>query len=905
MRTVSEIASGAVARAAEPLIRAIAFDTEWSILPETAGELVCVQYCEIDLRVWPPVRGPAHVLHARDPATPGVLAGWLSDPGTLLVGHGAHNDTAIIADTYGLRPEVEAAYADARVGCTLIREKLISQARPGLIVETTLGAATVEDEEDELPEYDAQPRGRRVRVVRKYAGTFGSSRPLYVPKRGLPADLASVIRRRLGVEAKEDKVARIPAGAYRKALGELFSAAGGFVEGWADVEPLAGTAADAAAGEALWALLEEAHPDGRKGRPGRDRVRAAAKMRQRRLTGKVAGAKPAPEDLGVADERLRGVETREDVRRIASAALYAARPWRFRYGELLEVPVEEWPEEARRYCEDDAIHTADAWIDQLSRPRDPWTHSHVRWWERLAVRRGVGGGALQYSHEAQRAHLAYHLERAMRRGVRVDRAQARRAWTSYDAVRDAAGRVMERHGIARPRDGTGHEDPEDDVPGAKISTIRAELLRQAISAYLREGAPEPGLTKKGLEVAGELEGTPLSEWPKEARAYLSTAGYQLRRVIRAPADHEDAADLLRLGAPGLVAAGWEPERVEAALEAFDYPALAAAAIFSKAHAYGYGMARRLVEAEGEVALSRVQILLDTGRISLSGDVGQNVPREGGIRECLIPRPGFAFIDADYSQIELVAFALLVDLAQGYAGPLSTALNAGRDAHLILAGDLLARSDGLALTYDELEAIKEGRARPELLKRLKNTRQDAKALNYGLGANMGEATFIRTQAKAGNLLTLAQAIEGKALWRARWQPDAYFAWIGNARQIYADAGGLGISAALLPPGGASEDELVRGGLTYTQAANTYFQSIVAFGFARAWVAISLACEDPRSPLYGFHPLLPVHDQILAEGPAERAAEALAELQRIMVREMEIALRGMRVATEGDVRDRWGK
>ena len=902
MRTVSEIASGAVARSAVPLTRAIAFDTEWSILPESAGAPVCVQYCEIDLMLWPPTRGPARVLHARDPATREVIRGWLVDPATLLVGHGAHNDTAIVADAYELRPEVEAAYADARVGCTMLREKLVSQARPGKIVETTLGAATAEDDDDDVPDYDAAPRGRRVRVVRKYAGTYGSLRPVYVPKRGLPADLAAVVRRRLGIESREDKTARIPAGAYRKALGEMFSS---YVEGWADVEPLAGTAADAAAGEALWELLDETRADGKAGRPGRDRVRAAAKMRQRRLTGKVGGAKPAPEDLGQADERLRGIETREDVRRVASAALYAARPWRFRYGELLEVPVEEWPEEARRYCEDDATHTADAWIDQLRRPSDPWTHPHVRWWDRLAVRRGVGGGAVQYSHEAQRAHFAYHLERAMRRGVRVDRAQARRAWTAYDAVRDAAGRVMERHGVARPRDGTGHEDPEDDVPGALISVTRAALIAQATAAYLREGAPEPGLTSKGLQVAGELEGRPLHEWPEAARAYLSTAGYQLRRVVRAPADHEDAADLLRLGAPGLVAAGWEPDRIEAALGAFDYPALAAASIFSKAHAYGYGMARRLAEADGEVARSRVQILLDTGRIALSGDVGQNVPREGGIRECLIPRPGFAFIDADYSQIELVAFALLVDLAQGYHGPLSAALNAGRDAHLILAGDLLARSDGLHLTYDELEAIKDGRARPELLKRLKNTRQDAKALNYGLGANMGEATFVRTQAKAGNLLTIPQAVEGKALWRARWQPDAYFAWIGGARQRYADNGGLGVSAALLPPGGAPEDELVRGGLTYTQTANTYFQTIVAFGFARAWVAISLACEDPRSPLYGFYPLLPVHDQILAEGPAERAPEALAELQRIMVREMEVALRGMRVATKGDVRARWGK
>lgn len=880
--------------------QAWAFDTEWCV--ET-GELVCVQDCTIDLPTL--TRTPGVVRHARDPATGEHVKRCLSDPHTLVVGLWVHVDTWAVANRWGLWNEVERAYAERRVSDCSLREKFGHLARPGKIQLAPLGNAVDASEEEPDSEYDDLDDGshrRMVRVMRRYVPQAGTGRPLYLPKRGLQVGMGPIMQRRFGVDLSEDKSAGTPA---PSAIERAIKSTLGYVpKDLGPLVPMRGTAEAARLGAQAWRVIGSAE--------ARKVVKRAAAARCSAEAGRRVTQKDAVRTL--ADVETAGGPKLRGLRALGlgpclRAWLHSAQPWRMRYGELLDVPLSEWPEDAVRYAREDPEHTAQIWIAQVERPRDKWAHTNVKYAERLQppAIHVKQGRAVHYSAEAERCELAYYLERTGKGGIRTDQAFVRRLHSEYVRVRDVAAEVLCEQGQAERRpegytQATWYKTRQSrrfDDDGAEEPSI----MRDALTLF-SDPSKEPSLTKKGLETCPELEGLPLAQWPDEARAYLSTAGHSLRRAL---ADDtlllsEDARALLKGGAEEAIS--WETDRIRAALDDCVFPGLLAYTLVTKAHAYAGGMIGGLIGKE--IVHPRFQPLLDTGRLSLVGDVRQNMPRAGGIRECFIPRDGNVFIAADYSQIELVAFAWLLDQAREFwgmstPGPLCAALNAGKDAHVILATDLLA-DRGHAIDYALGMDLKSGKGDPTLVKMLAAERQDAKALNYGLGANMSPRTFVRTQAKQGTILSLERAIRGKDIWRGRWQPDPYFDICQEEQERFVaqTIGGLGISAVI------PFANIVRGGLTYTQYANVNFQGLCAEGFRRAFIAVWRACLTPGDALYGFRPRLPIHDEIVAEGPADRAPEALARMEEIMQREMRSVLPGMLIQTEGEtLAERWCK
>ncbi|OWK37433.1 DNA polymerase [Fimbriiglobus ruber] len=119
-------------------------------------------------------------------------------------------------------------------------------------------------------------------------------------------------------------------------------------------------------------------------------------------------------------------------------------------------------------------------------------------------------------------------------------------------------------------------------------------------------------------------------------------------------------------------------------------------------------------------------LVRSGRTSSFGELNaQNLPREHGVRACIVPSPGHVFISADYATIEMATLAQALKSQFGLDSGLARALNTGRDPHRMVAARMTGKPES-EVTNDE--------------------RQRAKPINFGKPGGMGLAA-VRQCAKA--------------------------------------------------------------------------------------------------------------------------------------------------------------
>ena len=123
-------------------------------------------------------------------------------------------------------------------------------------------------------------------------------------------------------------------------------------------------------------------------------------------------------------------------------------------------------------------------------------------------------------------------------------------------------------------------------------------------------------------------------------------------------------------------------------------------------------------------------LLATGRTYCGGgfnlqnlpkgmDLLETDPEAATIRGCFVPAPGCVFIDVDYSQIELVVLAYVLNHQLGFGSALSDLINGGQDVHRLIAAAVLNKSAD-AVTEKE--------------------RNGAKAISFGRPGGMGVNTL---------------------------------------------------------------------------------------------------------------------------------------------------------------------
>ena len=217
--------------------------------------------------------------------------------------------------------------------------------------------------------------------------------------------------------------------------------------------------------------------------------------------------------------------------------------------------------------------------------------------------------------------------------------------------------------------------------------------------------------------------------------------------------------------------------------------------------------------------------------------------------------------------------------------------------------------------------------PEAMARFKKAAEDkgsqeykfrfmAKAANFGFPGGMGATKLVLAKRKEGLFFCVAsgrnkECKPGVLEWRGKkldkptcpdcidvaqklrddwfdaWpEVKPYFEWVGTIPGIEDGRG------ALTTPGTG----FVRGGLSFTAAANHTFQHLGACAAKHAmWLITKEAYTDRKSPLWGTRPLILIHDEVFSEMPRKgmlaagfRKAELMRQALQIFCPDVKVPL-----------------
>lgn len=261
---------------------------------------------------------------------------------------------------------------------------------------------------------------------------------------------------------------------------------------------------------------------------------------------------------------------------------------------------------------------------------------------------------------------------------------------------------------------------------------------------------------------------------------------------------------------------------------------------------------------------------------------QNLPRKGGIRECVVSRAKNTFLFCDYDTGELRALAqVLLDLF-GWS-KMAEALKEGKDLHLVMAAEILEVSYDVALARYEAGDTE-----------VEDVRQLCKIANFGYPGGMGAWSFIDYAAGYGVVISKSKAEHLRGVFMATFpEMRLYFDWCSNQlRGGHADATFVGTGYR-------------RGDVTYCQLANGNFQHLLAMGAKHALWLVAKACFVGNGPLRGSVPVLFLHDEIATRTPDSKVEGASLELERLMKVGMEKYVKDVPVGCTPVAMKRWYK
>jgi hypothetical protein len=236
----------------------------------------------------------------------------------------------------------------------------------------------------------------------------------------------------------------------------------------------------------------------------------------------------------------------------------------------------------------------------------------------------------------------------------------------------------------------------------------------------------------------------------------------------------------------------------------------------------------------------------SGRISASRPNLTQVPKHGGLRECVRAPAGAKLVAVDFRALEFAVWAATCQRVLGWSRAAQT-LQAGADPHIVVAAEIL----GLTVE-DATQKYASGD------KRVADARQDAKAVNYGCIAGMGAARLSKQFTDAGRPCSVEEAQRIIDAWyRAYPEATRYFQWLKRGST------GDGMLRVKLPWSGRERVAY------FTEAANFMIQG---GGADVAKEAMRLAVDR------GLDVIMLVHDEIVClcgDQDADYCATVLAQ------------------------------
>jgi DNA polymerase-1 len=533
--------------------------------------------------------------------------------------------------------------------------------------------------------------------------------------------------------------------------------------------------------------------------------------------------------------------------------------YRLRYGELDAIPFEQWPETARIYPADDAIHTYNvAHTLQLS---------------------GQNQGPIQgrtTTHPTLHARAAFSMQLGSIYGMRTDQ-------TYIEKLTDIYQKEFLKQRLEWKEKGLVREDMKDN----------AALIKElVILAYNNDIRPGPCSTCCGT---GKVPGKAKGKNPKPVNCKdCSATGLEIPKGVprTATGGVSGDADTMMESGNDTLEAFYQTSKMKKPIQTY----------------------LPFVTGGGKYSVHvSPNAIVETGRSSYKGPI-QQIPRNGGIREAFVADPGHVLCSNDYSALELCALAqVCINLfGESVMGEL---INKDVDLHSYFGAKLLNISfEEFMLRKDKKDktvaAFRQGAKAINfglpggmgVAKFIKTQRKDNVRFCtlFGQAETCGVSKVIEYNDQTITP-TCEKCIEIVSDLKKQWfqtfpEVQKYLKWVSKQEDIKENRGVLQ----------AIGTGFIRGGLGYADMANTNFQHLAALGAKTAlWNVTQEMYLDRTSPMYGGKVLVFVHDENLSMFREERAHEAANRQGKVMEESMSEFIKDVKIFAPPATMTRWFK
>lgn len=297
--------------------------------------------------------------------------------------------------------------------------------------------------------------------------------------------------------------------------------------------------------------------------------------------------------------------------------------------------------------------------------------------------------------------------------------------------------------------------------------------------------------------------------------------------------------------------------------------------------------------------SEPNTLVANGRISWGSDAPDgatspksvnltNLPAEPGVRECYVPPPGHVFFAIDYSTLELCTVAQ-VCLWLGLGSRLAEYINDNVDMHSKLGSMLLGQDDEKSFAKLAKREVFANDAEADETAFYKAVRDLAKRGNFGLWGGMGIDRFLSTVRDLRKpLLARGIVLDAGLIRRLK---DMWMRMLPETERYFALADRVANGSGQIVQWTSGR---IRGGLGYTDTANTHFSGLAADGAKDALYRITRAMYgEPWRACFGDRLIAFIHDEFFGAVRQATAHEAAHEIRDIAQATMQMRTPDVRI------------